>query len=328
MPLANTYDPSAPAARTGTGSALNNREDLSSALTLLAPEETPILSLAPKRGRMTSTFSEWPVDKLAAPNKTGVVEGADVTTFPNKFADQARLGNYVTILERPWAISDLQELVTSAGKVNKGQAITKAVMEIKRDIEYKISSDDDRTVQDGSGTAYGSRGLGDWIDSGGPSDVPAAYRTPTASIIGAAPTEDTLDGAMASIYSKVGGNSRVTLVAGTALRKVVTEFTRTLNNASNEVYHVTEPAGSKKVTFVVDTFECAYGIVNIVNANPDCVVNSNRGYLLQPRYYGIKELQPIKMMEFEDQGGGPRGLVKWAGTLECNAPHGLGKIAY
>jgi len=328
MPISTTIDPTGPTVRTGQGSAINNREDLSSMLTILAPEETPILSLAPKRGKMESTFTEWPIDKLAAPNKTGVAEGADITAFANKFDAVARLGNYCTILERPWAVSDLQTVVKSAGPQDKGRAITKSIQELKRDIEYKISSDDDRSAQDGGGTVYGSRGLGDWIDSAGPSDVPAAYRTPSASIITAAPTEDTLDAAMASIFTVNGKQNRLTLVAGTALRKVITEFTRTENNSGSEVYQVVEQAGTKKVTFVIDTFECAYGFVNIINANPDCVVNSNRGYILNTGYYGMKDLLPMQVKELEDQGGGPRGYVKWAGALLVNHPGAHGKIAY
>lgn len=327
MPLATTFDPQAPQARTGTGSAIANREDLSSALTLLAPEETPILSMARKLGRADSTFPEWPIDKLASPNKTGVMEGADITAFANKFENVARLGNYITILERPWAISDLQEVVKSAGPQDKGRAITKAIMEMKRDIEYKISSDDDRQAQDGA-NAYGSRGLGDWIDSAGPSDVPAIYRTPSASILTAAPSEDTLDGAMASIFGVNGKRNRLTLVAGTALRRVITEFTRTENNSNSEVYQVVEQAGTKQVTFEVSTFECAYGTVNIINANPDTVVNSNRGYILNNQYYGIKEVIPMQQKELPDLGGGARGFVKWAGTLVVNHPGAHGKIAY
>lgn len=327
MPLATTYDPSAPAARTGTGSAIANREDLASAITLLAPQETPVISMAPKLGRAESTFPEWPVDKLAAPNKSGVMEGADISAFPNKFENVARLGNYITILERPWAISDLQEVVKSAGPQDKGRAIAKAIAELKRDIEYKFCSDDDRTAQDGA-TAYGSRALGDWIDSAGPSDVPAPYRTPSASILGAAPTQLTLDDMVASVWGACGKRGSFDLVAGTALRQVITNFSRFEGTTRTSAFTVTEPASSKTIPFEVTVFQCAYGTVNVINGNPDCLPAATRGYLLQSQYYGIKDLLPLEQKELPDMGGGPRGYVKWSGTLVVKNPRAFGKIAY
>ena len=42
MAFSNTYD------TTNTGSAVSNKESLTNVLTILAPEETPVLSLAQK----------------------------------------------------------------------------------------------------------------------------------------------------------------------------------------------------------------------------------------------------------------------------------------
>mgnify|MGYP003129633829 CR=1 FL=1 len=94
MAISNTFDPNAPQAVTGTGSAISNREDLLDVLTILAPEETPVLSSLNKQGA-SSTFVEWTVDSLSAPSSDGISEGADVTAFDDKFAGRARLGNYV-----------------------------------------------------------------------------------------------------------------------------------------------------------------------------------------------------------------------------------------
>ena len=69
MSFSNTFD------TTNTGSAVSNREDLTDVLTILAPEETPVLSSASKQ-KASATFAEWTVDKLNAPVTTGVSEGA------------------------------------------------------------------------------------------------------------------------------------------------------------------------------------------------------------------------------------------------------------
>ena len=68
MALSNTFDTTSP------GSAASNREDLSDVLTILAPEETPVLSSLPKV-QATATIHEWTVDSLSAPAKVGGCRG-------------------------------------------------------------------------------------------------------------------------------------------------------------------------------------------------------------------------------------------------------------
>lgn len=327
MPISNTYNPNAPSARTGQGSAIANREDISDVLQMLAPETTPLLSLCAK-GKTTSTFHEWPVDKLDSPNSTGISEGDDVSAFDDKFASRARLGNYVQKFRRSWLVSDLQNAVTSAGGANAAAAEVKAMRELKRDIEYTICSDNDRSVENGAGTPYGTRGLGDWLDSAGPSDVASDYRTPSGSILSAAPTEITFNDVIASIFSKNGEMNSLTLIAGTTLRKRIAEFTRTDNNASETVYNVMQDAVSKTVTLSVQVFDSDFGLVKIVNGNPDCMPSATRGYVINPKYLAFNTLIPMGSQRLENQGGGERGYVSGVGAFVCLHPQAHGKIAY
>ena len=142
MSFSNTFD------TTNQGSAVSNREDLTDVLTILAPEETPVLSSASKQ-KASATFVEWTVDKLSSPSITGVAEGADVTSFTDKFSGRARLGNYIQKFRRDYMVSDLQEAVDSVGPAKVAQAESKAVRELKRDIEARILSNEDRSVEDG-----------------------------------------------------------------------------------------------------------------------------------------------------------------------------------
>jgi hypothetical protein len=143
MAFSNTYD------TTNPGSAVSNREDLTDVLSILAPEETPILSSLNKQ-KANATFVEWTVDSLAAPVTSGIREGADVTTFTDKFAGRARLGNYVQKFRRDFQVSDLQEAVDSVGPAKIAQAEAKSIRELKRDIEATLASANDRAVEDGS----------------------------------------------------------------------------------------------------------------------------------------------------------------------------------
>lgn len=327
MAISTTYNPNAPAAKTGQGAAIGNREDLSNELALLAPEETPLLSLCSK-GKANSTFTEWNVDKLDAVSTAGISEGSDVTAFDDKFASRARLGNYVQIHRKPWLVSSLQNAVTTAAPANAAAAEAKAIRELKRNIEATICSDNDRTIEDGAGTPYGTRGLGDWLDSAGPTDVPADYRTPAASILGAAPTEITLNDVIGSIFSKNGEANSLTLIAGITLRKRIAEFTRTDNNASETVYNVMQDATAKRVTLSVQVFDSDFGIVNLVNGNPDCLPAATRGYLVNPKFLAYNTLIPMGSQRLENQGGGERGYIEAVGTLCVKHPQAHGKIAY
>lgn len=331
MPISSTYQPNAPAAKTGTGSAVSNREDLSNELSILAPEETPILSLCGK-GKATATFTEWTVDSLASPATTGISEGSDVTSFSDKFADRARLGNYIQLMRRDYLVSNLQQAVTSVGPANVAQAEAKSMREIKRDIEATIASDNEMTVENGAGTPYGMRGLGKWIQSTAQATnpVPEAYRTPSGSIISSTISETTFNGLIGSIFAKNGEMNSLTLVANVALRQLISNFTRAQPSNAGVTYHVNQDATSKAITLSVNLYDSDFGLVKIVNGNPSCMptASTNVGYVLNPKYLAFNTLIPMGATRLENQGGGERGFVDVAGTLCVKHPQAHGKIAY
>jgi len=330
MAFSNTYD------TTNTGSAVSNREDLTDVLSILAPEETPILSSLNKQ-KANATFVEWTVDSLADPLTAGIREGADVGTFTDKFAGRARLGNYVQKFRRDFQVSDLQEAVDSVGPAKIAQAEAKSIRELKRDIEATLASANDRAVEDGSTTAYALRGLGDWLDSAGPSDVPAGFRTPAASIYTAAEAaaaefgEEALNDIITSIFEQTGSTNDLMLIADTGLRRVIADFARTSGSTDNSVRNVNFDGGSGQITLRVDMYESDHGMVSIVNGNPSCMPNfggstsNSSGYLINPEYAGIHELIALGSTRLPNLGGGERGYVDCALTLGVYHPqaHGL-----
>lgn len=326
MAFSNTYD------TTNTGSAVSNREQLLDVLTILAPEETPILSMAPK-SKATSTFVEWTVDSLASPTTAGIREGADVTSFTDKFSGRARLGNYVQKFRRDFQVSDLQQAVDSVGPARIAEAEAKSVREIKRDIEATICSTNDMAAENGTDTAYSMRGLGDWIDSsdpGGLSPVPAGFRTPAASIHASGLfTESDLNDIVTSIYRTSGNNQNLTLVADTALRRTISNFARAEGSSTALVYNVNQDAEAKKITFSVSMYDSDHGMISIVNMNPDCAPDTSdkdTGYFIDPSMIGVAELIPLGSTMLENQGGGERGYVDAALTLLVKHPGAFGKI--
>ena len=334
--FSNTFDTS----KLG-GSAASNREDLTDVLTILAPEETPILSSANKE-KANATFVEWTVDSLSAPATAGIREGADVTfsAASDKFAARARLGNYVQKFRRDYQVSDLQEAVDSVGPAKIAQAEAKSIRELKRDIEATLSGSQDRTIENGTDTAYSLRGLGGWIDSantagGGNADVPDGFKTPTGSVVDVTDAdfaESELNDMITSIFGVTGSSNNLMLVADTALRKDISDFARISGDNDNSVRTVNYDGGNGTIKLSVDLYQSDHGVVSVVNANPDCAPAQSSGtagmsgYLINPEYYGVHELIPMGSTRLPNQGGGERGFVDCALTLGVYHPGAHGKI--
>lgn len=321
MAFSNTYSVTNP------GSAVSNREDLTDVLTILAPEETPVTSLA-KKSKATATFNEWTVDTLATPVTAGVREGQDISSFVDKFSGRARLGNYIQLFQKNYMVSQLQDAVESVGPAKIAEAEAKAIREMKRDIEATVCGNQDRAVEDGSTTAYAMRGFGLWTSNTPGADVPAAYRTPTASINGTGTTltESVFNGLVASIFSQTGTVDALTLVAGTTLRRTVSGFARSDGNSSENVFHVNQMATDKEITLSVNTYDSDFGLITVINGNPACMPSAVTGYLINPDYIGIAELMSIGSTRLPNQGGGERGFIDAALTLQVHSPLAHGKI--
>lgn len=322
MSFTNTFDTTSP------GSAALNREELLNELTILAPDQTPVLSSLAKE-RVANAYFEWGVDELAAPSTDGVLEGADVTSFSDQFAGQARLGNYVQKFRRSYMVSDLQEATDSVGPAKYARAEMKAVKELKRDIETTILSTNDRQAGTNA-LPYKTRGLGDWIDSAGPADVPSDYRTPAGSIhASGAFTETVLNNLITSIYRQTGTTQNLTLFADSALRRVISDFSRTSGSNDYSVRSVNYNGSEAKIQLMVEIYKSDHGTVTIVNMNPDTApdtTNKDTGYLINPEYAGICELIPLGTKRLPDLGGGERGYVDCTLGLKVNHPGAHGKI--
>ncbi len=326
MSFSNTFD------TTNQGSAVSNREDLTDVLTILAPEETPILSSANKE-RASATVVEWTVDTLAAPSTAGISEGADVAAFTDKFASRAKLSNRIQKFRRDYMVSDLQEAVDSVGPAKIAQAEAKAIRELKRDVEATLAGTQPSATEDGAGTANALRGLGSWLDSTGPSDVPAAFRTPADSIKdqgGTAITESEFNAIIASIFKVTGSTNNLMMVADVGVRQTISDFARTTGSATDNVRSVNYDGNSGSIKLSVDLYESDHGVISIVNANPDCMPTTTpvneTAYLVNPEYYGVHELIPMGSTRLPNLGGGERGFVDCALTLGVYHPGAHGKI--
>ena len=307
-----------------------NREDLTDILTILEPESTPLTSLASKK-KATGTFFEWQVDSLSVSSFDGVSEGEDVTSFTNQAANRTRLGNYVQKLRRSYMVSDIEQLVDTAGVSNEfANAESKAVRELKRDFEAAICSRQDRQAEAGSGTPYKTRGMFKWLGVGGqPSDVPAAFQN-VANDTTATQTETTFNTVLQELYEANGmPGGQLTLIAGPSLKAQISDFSRAIASVQS-TYQVTQSAESKKITLSVNLYDGDFGTVAIVpsvfllRTSGSATVDGDAGLLVDPEYVSVCSRTAESRSELEDQGGGQRGFADLIAGISCDSPKAHG----
>ena len=318
MPKASTYN------------TVGQREDLSDVLTILEPESTPFVSMANK-ATATGTFFEVQVDDLSVVDFSGINEGEDVSSFDNKAANRARIGNFIQSFRRTYAVSNIAELVDTAGVANEFAASeAKAVREIKRDLEAAVCSAQDRQADSGTGSPYKTRGMFKFLGVGGqPSDIPTFAQNVANDTTGTQ-TEATFNSVLQELYEANGmPGGQLTLIAGPQLKKEISDFARQAGGAGF-AFSVTQPAESKKITLTVNLYEGDFGTVAIVpsvflnRTSGSSTIDGDAGLLIDPEYVAIHTLKAESNSELENQGGGRRGFCDVIAGLACHMPKAHG----
>lgn len=272
------------------------------------------------------------MDDLSTAAFDGVSEGEDVTSFANKAANRTRLGNYVQKLRRTFMVSDMQQLVDTAGVANEfANSESKAIRELKRDFEAAICSGQDRQAEAGAGSPYKTRGMFKWLGVGGqPADVPAAFQNVANDTGGSPVTEGEFNTVLEQLYSANGmPGGQLTLIAGPTLKGDISDFSRTSSVNSN-TYQVTQAAESKKITLSVNLYEGDFGNVAIIpsvflnRTSGVSTVDANAGLLIDPEYVSVFTLKAESRSELEDQGGGQRGFADLIAGISCDSPKAHG----
>ena len=312
----------------------SNREDLSDILTILEPERTPLLSLA-KKGKANGTFFEWQVDDMSQPAFAGELEGADVTSFTDKAANRAKLGNYIQVFRRNYQVSNIQELVDVAGVDNEfSYAESKAVREMKRDLESALCSAQDRDQDDGT-NPYKTRGLFKWLGEGGqPADVGAGFQSVASVSLGSGTfSEANMNGLLQNLYEANGmPGGQLTLIAGPGLKRDISDFARQEGTTTALNFQVTQPAESKSISLVVNMYEGDFGNVAVVpslflnRTSGSATVDANAGLLIDPEYIAVNTLKAESNSELENKGGGRRGFCEVIAGLACLSPKAHGTV--
>ncbi|GHA15187.1 hypothetical protein GCM10007989_07430 [Devosia pacifica] len=142
-----------------TTTSVGNREELSDVVNRITPEDTPVYT-AIGTDSCVSVHPEWEIDELAPPEDNHHPEG-DEYGFDGVDSPQ-RVGNYTQIMRKSFIISNTQETVDEAGRIQKTkrQKLKKGI-EIKKDVEYGILANKPSVA----GADRQSAGMAAWIES-------------------------------------------------------------------------------------------------------------------------------------------------------------------
>lgn len=203
-----------------TFDAVGNRETLADFISMISPEETPVLSMLPKE-KVTGVHPEWQTDELATPNTDNNVPEGNSWTF-SAVTPTVRVGNYCQISEKTLQITNTQEVVAKAGRKSEvARELSKKGLELKTDKEVIILSNQASSA--GSGNGATNRKLGGmraWLASNddlGAGGASGGFNTSTGIVDAAtngtqrAFTKTLLDNVIRATFVNGGNPRRIVL---------------------------------------------------------------------------------------------------------------------
>jgi len=141
--------------------AIGNREDLSDIISIVDQEKTPFMSAVAGSGKATARLHEWQTDALDTAANNAVVEGDDIDG--DSITPTVREANRIQISEKSVTVSDVQNLVDSAGRKDEtAYQVERQTRSIKRDMETSLL-DNNAAVVGNSTTPSEMGGFPAWI---------------------------------------------------------------------------------------------------------------------------------------------------------------------
>lgn len=317
----NTFD---------TYTAIGNREDLQDKIYMVTPEATPVMSSG-RRFKAEAKFHEWQRDTLATPNKdNAVIEGDDRTG--TSLTPTQRVGNYMQLFDKIATVTTTQRSTTSAGRSDemKYQIATKAIPEIKRDVEAMLISNN-AAVAGSNVAARKAAGLGTMIftnASHGAGGSTAAHNSGAATTAPTAGTarafaESQLKTVLQSIFTNSG--MMPSMVSVTPSHKA--GFSAFAGIAVNR-FNVGKGKGEQgRIIGGADVYVSDFGELMIVPNYVQATANSGTALILNPEQYGVAFLQGFQTTPLAKTGHTDKEMVFCEAAALALAEKSLGKVA-
>lgn len=232
-----------------TSNSNRNREVLSDMISMITPEETPLVSLIGKE-KVDGVNPRWNLDSLATPSTTNARPQGDQYSY-SAITATSKVGNHTQIMMKEFIVAKTQEVVSKAGpKSDFNREKLKKGVELRTDIEATIALNQASVAASGA-TAGKLGGLRAWLatnDSLGATGASGGYNSGTGVVDAATNgtqrtfTKTLLDDNIQSVY-QAGGNPSVLMVSP-YLKRVFSTFMSDANVAAQR----TQISGKKQAT--------------------------------------------------------------------------------
>lgn len=304
-----------------------NREDLVDKIWNLSPQETPVVSSF-GRDDGIATFHEWQRDSLATANAdNALIDGDDVTLDAQTATE--RVGNYMQIFTKKPGVSRRANIIKKAGRKTEAAYLkAKAMMEIKRDIEASVLSNNP-AVAPTTGVAGKSAGLGvqsylNTLHNGAGATTAWSSGAPTAAVTAGtnrAFTEALLKSMTQTVYN-ASGYVPPQIVMSASHKGTFSGFTGVGN--VNRV----DLGGKKKQGVIiggVDVYMSDFGAIEVI---PHYLMSGfSDVHLINAEYADIVFLDGFKDAELGKSGDSQRFLITADCCLAVRTSRAFGKIA-
>ena len=301
----NTYD------TTNSGSAVTTKEQVMEGASLISPEQTPLFSSLDKVS-LGSTQQSWNLDDYSAPRIDAVAEGKNPSSYEDAFENLAQVFNYTHTLERTGQVTDDYELTEAYADTSVARAKEKKTVEINRDVEMLLFSENTRVAGNKSGTARQTEGLAGMLTSDSTvfADAPD-YVIPAAQVKAAtAPTETTVNAVLKSILDESGDMADLVAYVDSGW---VDSFTKAVlriqESGANDNLRVNINGNDAKVGLRMKIYDGIHGTFKMVVNNAKCsrdTTNLDTGLFINRKYCKVGHLGPNLSINDEPYRHGTR----------------------
>lgn len=297
------------------------REDLDDKIAELFPDEAPFQN-AIGRSKASNTYTEWQTDGLAAANHDNkTIQGDDLANESR--ANTTRVGTHTQIFKKVVGSSTTVEATTKAGRRSElAREIMKAGRELRTDKEKRFLGNY-ASVAAAAGTAGETAGALAWLTSNVSRGATGASGGFSAGIVAAATngtqrayTEALLKPVLQSVWAS-GGTPRMVITNGTQ-KQTAAAFTG--------IAAQRRETGDKKATIIAgaDIYVSDFGEVQFV---PDRYASARDALIVDPEYWDIAVLDPMKTMDLAKTGLATRKAIYEECALRCLNQAASGVVA-
>ena len=304
------------------------RENLTDFIYNISPTDTPFMSNAGRKAKVTATLHEWQTDALDTADTTNAqIQGDDITTFASQAAT-VRVGNYTQISAKNAIVADTVEAVDKAGRKSEmAYQLAKRSKELKRDMESIFLCSQGGSAGNSS-TAATLASMLAWVKTNVDYDdttTPGVNPSWTSGVPSAARTDGTnfaiSEARLKNVLTLGFGNGAnfSTLMVGPKNKALVSAF----DGVATKTYY----QSAKEQSAIIGAADVYVGDFGTLAVVANRFQRESDGWLLDFSYLNIGFLRPFRTKDLAATGDAEKRLINVEYTLQVGTELSQGLIA-